>query len=490
MSQNAYANTKTNKLATLSWVIFAMVQQSSFIDELLQFCWDRVVLHTGKDFIYVTQTRAFIAEMEAFLAAKNLFKEDELLLLESMARGKPHLTLHRKALNSFLLKLVPFRSLEEFLETRTGSSKYDIMRLVGNLSITTRDIKREDTYLRNEARMLPPERDTARPFLETKYESLRGPPEPLSRYREGKEYLEGPKEKYNTRPLHTQETSFEKRPYSSDFPYERADKYPIYTSERPYSSGLFFSRLSINQENGARLPEDLQELKIGENSDSSTLVRSQKRRIQELEDKVHELSRKTRLLELQKKSPSQRSNLILSDLSAQILEKEDTIRSLEKLCDRYQTDLANFAAVDKSNSAKTNKITEALNTQDELIKKLKQRLQLEADNAGSDSSKLKNFLMTLPFIKQYFVYFKYQLDQRNFSSILVNLLTLFFTCVLVLNVLKMLLYGAVALTTRLQTGFSEYVYDVYDSSDEIRMVWWREIPWLEYGISSMWDWLQ
>lgn len=522
-----------------------MVQRGSFIEELLQICWDRVVLHTGKDYIYVTQTRAFIAEMEALLAAKDLFKDDELLLLDSMARGKPHLTLHRKVVNSFLLKLVPFRSLEEFLESRTGNSKYDIMRLVRNLSISSRLPKREDTvyprktqrlYLsereikreresergsyipesergsyipeREKASYFPerergsfipererasyiPEREVSRPY-DGAYDRNRRTMlhELVSRYGEGldRTYLERDFKEDTTRPRDRENTRIE-RPYSADYSYNRPIKDPVDVSERPFSSGSYFSRLSAN-DNGGRLPlDDLKNAGYGDN-DSTSLIRAQKRRIQDLEDKVQELTRETRLLQLQQKSPTQRSSAVFSELSAQVSEKEETIRNLERLCDRYQADVAKFAAVDKTNSSKTKKLAEALKTQDELIEKLKLKLQLDAEDAGTESSKLNWFLMNLPFIKQYFVYFKYQLDQRNVGSVFVNSVTLFLTCVLILNLLKMVLYGVVALGTAQPGRFSDYVYDAYDSSDEIGMVWWREILWLEYGVSSIGDWLK
>lgn len=431
------------------------------IDKLIDICWSKTIeASTPKDFIYISQAFGLISLLQDLVCSKDLLTTNEKQLLNKMSSDKPLLKLFKHELVPFILRLVKFTDMENFLVERGGISSYEISKAVNRNS--------------------KPFRKPLSPY-NMKLNNGKSPARPIST---------STPMTYNLRPDSKQVIS----PPQS----------PVLMRPRPYErkeiNGLRSSVLMKEQQINDR--ENQYSTVADENNQLSSTNRMQQRKIQSLEIDINNLRKYAETLEYQlerqnvKKPNVFKDRNIMKELVNKNTENEKIIQHLESLCEKHQKALTRYKSNDQKYEPIIQKLIMEMNRQDELVEKLKVKLKL--NESPSHNWEFKTFLKKLPFIKQYYLYYKYQQDQKNFGILFINIATLCLTSVILLNILKFVFFLMIYLfdmnRSTSANSLQEYVYDDYGlnnwfRSNEATFVWWKEIEWLEYSVYSISDWI-
>lgn len=127
-------------------------------------------------------------------------------------------------------------------------------------------------------------------------------------------------------------------------------------------------------------------------------------------------------------------------------------------------------------------LKEALSERDQLIEDLRTRLKFSNGQQVETDGKL------LLFRKLHHMLTGQRRDATSFISSAVDLLTLLLTFVVVMNLVKLVYYSFLSVNTRILSPNSNYYYD---SDDEtiIAFSWLQQLPWLEYKLYQIQDWM-
>lgn len=148
------------------------------------------------------------------------------------------------------------------------------------------------------------------------------------------------------------------------------------------------------------------------------------------------------------------------------------IKELEEMCTKYERELDN-ARITRDQSRSVENLRNLLREQDNVIQNLKMRARYGETH--------QNPLESLPIIKQIG-----RLQQGTSGlklELVVDIVTVVFTVIILLNLLKLVYYVLLTITTRKSDS-------IYDFSDEepISFSWIQQIPWLEYKLYQVQDW--
>lgn len=148
------------------------------------------------------------------------------------------------------------------------------------------------------------------------------------------------------------------------------------------------------------------------------------------------------------------------------------IKELEELCRRYERELEN-ARITQDQSRSVDNLRNLLREQENVIRNLKMRARY--------GEPYRNFFGDLPIIKQIG-----RLRQGTNGlklELVVDVVTVVFSVIILLNLLKLVYYVMLTITTR-KSG------SIYEFSDEetISFSWIQQIPWLEYKVYQVQDW--
>jgi len=150
--------------------------------------------------------------------------------------------------------------------------------------------------------------------------------------------------------------------------------------------------------------------------------------------------------------------------------------------------LEKYEKNDQNNEPIVQELIESITKQDVLIESLKKKLVL--DESGS-KDRLKEFMINLPFLKQYYMFYKYKQENSNWGNLVMNAITLMFSSFMVVNFFKLVLYMGTWIATYHSTEL--FTYDDYGTgwfSTQSTFVWWKEIEWIEYAVYYLRDWGQ
>ncbi|CUM67420.1 uncharacterized protein PRCAT00005115001 [Priceomyces carsonii] len=402
---------------------------NELIDQLIDISWDRVTKNAeSKNFIYFSQIIQLINQMENLLECDSLFTDEQIQLLNLIIDEKPLLKLFKVDLASFIMKLVQYPNLETFLRERTNLSGSDLRR------------KLELSYRR-----------------------------PLSPFKQRDWAPE--KSKFTTSSIYAPSI----RPASSRSLLSPPLSPPIYNKFG--SSGLSDRQKEERDIEVAALSKESIHL--------SSKNRAQSKRIQDLEKETEALNAYINSLEKQLSSSKPSAKFEIKDLLGTIAHKDRTINNLQERCQKLEEEVKEIDGNDSGNKAFVQNLAFALESQDKLIKELKLRLSLDTP---VEKRKIKTLLQNLPFIKQYYYFFKYRHEQNHLGLIVINIITLLFTTIILLNLIKTTFYFIFwVFNNRLAT---DYIFEDDLNSwitTESTFVWWKEIEWLEYIIYRLSD---
>lgn len=372
-----------------------------------------------------------IRELEDFIGSPGkLFNKNEISILQKMADKRPQLRLKILEAEKFLLQLVGFGTMENFLTARARTDIGALRRLVNN-------------YPRESYRRSRP--STAIPVRNGSLES--GPSDRRIRY-SFRDILSDPLRD----PL---------RVPSKDPLRENA---PTSTfSTLPGNPGS----LSGNPDRLSGVPED----------DSSWFGNwwkvGAKSKARESERKYEIPDEKASVPPFVKKE-FENTPVDLRSSSSQFFgaydtKQQDRIRELEQLCRKYESELAQRRSSEEVEKI-TKKLKDTLYEQDKVIHELRNQV---------DSGEDPKFLWRLPGIKQYL---RYQSPgQRTYGVLVVESLALMLMFVLLANILKLIYYAILTLATKKSSFYSD--------DDSISFSWIQQIPWIEYKLYQIQDWL-
>lgn len=97
---------------------------------VFEICWNKCLPKYRYKYLQGTEILDLIKELEKFLGVRELLKPDEESLLRTTLKLKPQLRLFKGECLSFLLGLVHFSTVEEFLETRFRISSARLRELI------------------------------------------------------------------------------------------------------------------------------------------------------------------------------------------------------------------------------------------------------------------------------------------------------------------------------------------------------------------------
>lgn len=457
-------------------------------DELIELCWTRINPRSNrKDYITTYQVFDLIQQLQELLSRKTIFDSNELQLLKEMSQSNPSMKLYKYDLADFLSKLAHYSNLERLLSERVGVTQYELQRVIDNENS-------HDKYADNI--------------------QFRKPLSPYNRRTYNKQMPHKSASLYTSTPIMNQPTSrFESHierpsiispPLSPIAPRSRS-RVRLSTND----DGLYNKR-EMNELRTSIMAKEQQivdrdnQISIisNENNSLNSINKIQRLKITELENNVNNLQKYTDALEKQLENKSNYTRPIKSEiirdkeLIDKITAQDNIIENLEVLCNRYQEDLISLAQQEKGNNLVIDELKTSLKKQNILIENI--RLKFNLLNSPETSNEITVFLKKLPFIKQYHMFYKYQQEQKNFGLLFINVLTLIFTTIILLNVIKFIFYLMISFK---DGGFHEqntleYIYDddslswISDYSDtKISVVWWKQIQWLDYLVYTIGDWI-
>lgn len=246
-----------------------------------------------------------------------------------------------------------------------------------------------------------------------------------------------------------------KREARSPLPYRR--EYPTFKQERPITSGV---------DGSDEYRQSIRHLEL---------------RVKALLTYVDTLERQQTEMGRTRAGSAPSSSQMVRELLREISEKEKTIQRLETQGYSLNNVGSSF------NEKLLFRMKEALQKQDTLVTSLKTKLELDQKATDASNAKMRSFLQRLPFIRQYYVYYKHQKGQ-NVKSIIVNVFTLLLATIIFTNVLRVVFYFAVYLASNSTPSMTYILEDVDEVLDRALFEWWREIEWLEYLIYMVNEW--
>lgn len=410
------------------------------VDQYLKICWQKAFGESsGQDFIYVNEIFALIRELEDFIGSPGkLFNKNEISILQKMADKRPQLRLKILEAEKFLLQLVGFDTMENFLTARARTDIGALRRLVNNYP-------RGGPYKRSRPSTAIPIRN-------------RSPESGLSARRTRYSYrdlLSDPLQVPFRVPL--------KDPLREDAPTKSSSTLPGNLGSLSGNPGS----LSGHPGRLSGVPEDESSWfgnwwKVG----SKSKVKESERKY-DIPDEIEPI--RPFVKKEFANTPVDLRNTSTQFPGANDTRQQDRIRELELLCRKYESELAqrrSSEAVEKL----TKKLKDTLYEQDKVIHELRNQVDCGAD---------PNFLWRLPGIKQYL---RYQSpDQRTYGVLIVESLALMLMFVLLANILKLIYYTKLTLETKKSSFYSD--------DDSISFSWIQQIPWIEYKLYQLQDWL-
>ncbi|ODV81413.1 uncharacterized protein CANTADRAFT_24365 [Suhomyces tanzawaensis NRRL Y-17324] len=218
-----------------------------------------------------------------------------------------------------------------------------------------------------------------------------------------------------------------------------------------------------------------------------TSINSKDDRIEALKSEITSLQRYVTSLENQIRNQPDSS-------SRRTLDRERTIKNLDKLCYDYQRELKASKKRDETNKQYISQMVDSINQQEKLIEMLKVKLDLKLVSTsfkadGEEQNKFRDFMVNLPFFKQYYAYFKYKEESKSIGLLFLNGLTLVLSAFIVINILQVVLY---LILWVFGSSDSIYVYDDYGSwfSTKSTFVWWKEFEIVEYWVYRIGEWFE
>lgn len=181
--------------------------------------------------------------------------------------------------------------------------------------------------------------------------------------------------------------------------------------------------------------------------------------------------------ELNSSNPNKsKQEMIIKDLINQCNERDKTIKLLENMCEQYQNEFTKL----KDNPVISN-LTKNITEQNMLIDSLKSKLKL------SDQTKnLQSFLVKLPLLKQYVMFYRYKEQNKNLGMVVLNGITLLITFLGFLTFVRVFYFMLLGLSSG--DDSLAYIYGDEPWDDTVNIVWWKEIQWLEYFVYQIQDW--
>lgn len=433
-----------------------MMEGSPLVGDVIDYAWNRINNDISSDYINVSQISSMAREIEIALETKNpILNEEEAQLLRTMILEKPLLKVYKHELIPFLTKLVHSEDLEKFLCERAGKSRYTIESMITRKKervpqfSKTRDIH---SFGLNGSRI-----DSLKTSKQTGFE----------------------------RPI--QDNHVLSPPYS-----------PV-PSKSP-------DRKELNRLRGElRMKEE----EIIEREEQYSFVSRENRKA--LHDKK-ELEKKILLLEsevannrlytedLEKQlenryfsqTPKDMDTHVLRNLIQKNGENQKTIKHLETICDQQRVELEERNNRDKKYRNAISNLVREMNKQDIIVEKVRKNFKL--DDSNSDNKTLQSYFYNMPFIKQYYFFFKYRQDQTNIEVFITNVVTLILTAFIILNFIRAAFYITLMVFGgfRNKNQFDAYIYENSSNwfgSSDLSFVWWKEIGWIEYMVYSLSEWI-
>lgn len=170
----------------------------------------------------------------------------------------------------------------------------------------------------------------------------------------------------------------------------------------------------------------------------------------------------------------------IRDLLKDLKNKDRKIVELENLCKMYQKEILDYQVNEERKRPAINNLILSLQRQNELIGNLKSKIDLDLQDEYSKGTKKKfiSVIRNFPILKQYYIYFKYKNQQKNFGMLIVNIITLILSVIILINIFQFALYIFIWIINVIMKSNGNIVNE--DINIASTFSWWKEITWLDY----------
>ena len=170
-----------------------------------------------------------------------------------------------------------------------------------------------------------------------------------------------------------------------------------------------------------------------------------------------------------------------------IKQQDMVIKLLEKQKNQLQQELDEFLVKDAQNELKFKQLANQINQSTKLQNSIKDKLQM--NEPTTTSKKAQSFIKNLPFVKQYYLYYTYKQQASNPGMVILNITTLLFTTILVLNMVQLMIYLAHTIFDS-HSSATDYIYDLYGVEWRVDFAIWKKFDFIEGLLWEIEDWLQ
>lgn len=388
-----------------------IISDESTIDNLVSICWKRV--RGNSNFIFLSQIRPIIHEMQGILRIDSIFNENENKLIEQFIQSDPMKKLQKQEFKIFLNRSIQYGNLQ--------------LLLLNRFKITSNELEMRIKLFDD-----TPNGDILLP------DSLNSRPSSSS----AKEYK-----------------------YKMWDELKRKDEFIRERTQDLNSKDLKYTRL-LSQFN-----EQMQTNKNLQNE--NTVLKSH---INDLE------SRLTRTPD------GKGSRVLLSKLK----DRDLTIKDLDQVGKEYRKRISQLELRELETNIAVKKLEQSLIEQQKLVEALKKKLlcQTNGDRNGN-SIMLKEFIYSLPIIKQWILFLKYKQDNKSNKLFVLNMIALVLSAWLFGLMLQFIYRSITLLISTTTIAPNGYIYDSYGRSgiwNTFRFDFWRQLPWLEQLVYRFIDW--
>ncbi|CAI5757798.1 unnamed protein product [Candida verbasci] len=362
---------------------------SNAINELIETSWK--ITKGNADYIFMSQARPLINEIQKILRIDSIFNEQENKLIDQFIHEKPTRKLNKYEFRQFLINSVHYASLEELFVSRFKMDCGDVRRCL-------------DEY------------------------SNENITQPVSKLR-----------------------AWEEIKQRDDFIREQTTTIESYESK--------YNRLLLDNN-------------------------EQKIKIERLQNEIEILNNyiKSMQKELSKTPGESKTSSLLNKLK----DRDIHVKNLDQVCKEYKSMLKQYEKKELEINNVMKDLEKTILEQDKLINNLQEKFALQ-----NTESKIKNFLISIPIIKQCYMSLKYKQDNKITRIFILNITSLVLTFLLFANIINACFRFVFAIfyyiTSSKYFDKFNYVYDNYGHRFQVLEIW-RRIPFLEQLIYRVINW--
>lgn len=179
-------------------------------------------------------------------------------------------------------------------------------------------------------------------------------------------------------------------------------------------------------------------------------------------------------------------------LLSKLKDRDLTIKDLDQVGKEYRKRITQLEQRETETNIAIKKLEQSLVEQDKLVEALKEKLLSQSNETTTPTTNmLKEFICSLPIIKQWILLLKYKQDNKSNRIFVLNMFTLVLSAWMFGLMLQFVYRSSSLLFSTCSVTPKAYIYDNYGRSkiwSKFSFDFWRRLPWLEQFVYRFIDW--